>query len=50
MMDEEVKHFRTIVFGSLTAISALAVLWLSHGAGTGDPHATVLGLAISPIL
>lgn len=44
------KHFGTIVFGSLTALSSLAVLWLSHGAGTGYPHATVLGLGVSPIL
>jgi len=44
------RHFGTIVFGSLTALSALAVLWLSHGAGTNDPHATVFGLAVSPIL
>lgn len=44
------KHFGTIVFDLLTALSTLAVLWISHGAGTKDPHATVFGLAISPIL
>jgi hypothetical protein len=44
------KHFGTIVFGSMTALSALAVHWLSHGAGTGDPHASVFGIAVSPIL
>lgn len=44
------RHFGTIVFGCLTALSALAVLWLSHGAGTKDGHAAVFGLAVSPIL
>ena len=38
------------MFGFLAALSTLAVLWLSHGAGTNDPHATVFGLAVSPIL
>jgi len=44
------KHFGTIVFGSMTALSALAVLWLSHGAGTNDTGAIVFGIAVSPIL
>ncbi len=44
------KHFGTIVFGCMTAASALGVHWLSHGAGTGDPHATVFGTAVSPVL
>lgn len=44
------RHFGTIVFGCMTAVSALAVLWLSHGAGTNDGHAAVFGLAVSPIL
>jgi hypothetical protein len=44
------KHFGTIVFGGLTALSSLAVLWLSHGAGTGGPPTTVVGLAVSPLL
>ena len=44
------RHFGTLVFGGLTAVSALSVLWLSHGAGTHDGHAVVLGLAISPVL
>ena len=38
------------MFGGLTAVSALAVLWLSQGAGTHDGHAAVFGLAISPVL
>jgi hypothetical protein len=50
MDDEEMRHFGTIVFGSLTALSTLAVLWLSHGAGTKDGHAVVFGLVVSPIL
>lgn len=44
------KYLGTIVFGSMTAVSALAVHWLSHGAGTGDPGAAVVGIAVSPIL
>jgi hypothetical protein len=44
------KHFGTMMFGGLTVVSALAVLWLSHGAGTQDGHAAVFGLAISPVL
>jgi hypothetical protein len=34
----------------MTAASALGVQWLAHGAGTGDPHATVFGIAVSPVL
>ena len=44
------RHLGTMVFGGLTAVSALVVLWLSHGAGTHDGHAAVFGLAISPVL
>jgi hypothetical protein len=44
------RHFGTMVFGLLTALAALAVLWLSHGAGTHDPHAACFGIAFSPIL
>jgi len=44
------RHFGTIVFGAMTVISTLAVLWLSYGAGSKDPSATVFGMAISPIL
>ena len=44
------RHFGTIVFGCLTAVAILGVLWLSHGAGTNDGHAAVFGLAVSPIL
>ena len=44
------RHLGPIVYGSLTAVSTLAVLWLSHGAGTRDGHAAVFGLAVSPIL
>ncbi|MEI7946136.1 MAG: hypothetical protein WCJ02_05545 [bacterium] len=44
------RHFGTLVFGCLTVVSALAVLWLSQGAGTHDGHAAVFGLAISPVL
>lgn len=43
------RYFGTIVFGLLTALSILAVLWLSHGAGTTDGHGTVFGIAVSPI-
>ena len=32
------------------AISTLAVLWLSHGAGADDGWSTVMGIAISPFL
>ena len=38
------RHFGTIVFGCLTAVAILGVLWLSHGAGTNDGHAAVFGL------
>jgi len=48
--EKRMRHFGTIVFGLLTVLSTLAVLWLSHGAGTKDGHATVFGLAVSPIL
>ena len=44
------RHFGTIVFGAMAAVAALAVLWLSHGAGSKDPGATVFGIAISPVL
>lgn len=44
------RHFGTILFGFLTLLSALAVLWLSHGARTNDGHATVFSLAISSVL
>lgn len=44
------KNFGTVVFGGMTALSALAVLWLSHGAGTNNPGATVFGIAVSPVL
>jgi len=44
------RHFGTFVFGFLTALSAIAVLWWSHGAGNQDGYATVFGLAVSPIL
>lgn len=44
------RYFGAIVFGILTVLSALAVLWLTHGAGTNDPHSTVFGIAVSPIL
>ena len=44
------NHFGSVAFEGLTAVSALAVLWLSHGAGTNDPHGTVFGLAVSPVL
>jgi hypothetical protein len=40
----------SVLFGSLTALSALAVLWLSHGAGAGNSHGAVFGPAVSPIL
>ena len=44
------RHFGAILFGGLTVISALAVLWLSHGAGTADGHAAAFGQALSPLL
>lgn len=44
------RHFGTILFGLLTAISILAVLWLSLGAGTKDPYTKVFGIVVSPIL
>ena len=39
-----------LVVGFLTVIATLAVLWLSHGAGTSDGAAVVFGLALSPFL
>lgn len=44
------RHFGTILFGVLAAGATLAVQWLASGAGTNDAHATLFGLAISPIL
>jgi hypothetical protein len=44
------NHFGPLVFGFLTVIATLAVLWLSHGAGTNDGPAVVFGLAVSPFL
>jgi hypothetical protein len=44
------KYFGAVIFGVLTALSALGVWYFAHGAGTGDPHAAVFGLAISPAL
>lgn len=43
------NHFGTIVFGSLTALAMLGVLWLAHGGGTGDRGAALFGLALSPV-
>jgi len=44
------KQFGPLVFGFLTAGATLAVLWLSHGAGTNDGPGVVFGLAVSPFL
>jgi len=44
------RYFGVIVFGAAMAISTLAVLWLSHGAGADDGWSSVMGLAISPFL
>ena len=44
------RYLGAIIFGFLTIMAIVAVLWLSHGAGTQSPGATVLGLAMSPIL
>ena len=44
------KYFGAVTFGFLMVLAILGVLWLSHGAGTKDSHAMVLGLAVSPIL
>ena len=42
------RYFGVIVFGALTVISMLAVLWISYG-GKADPGwATVMGIAVSP--
>ncbi|MGI6099121.1 MAG: hypothetical protein ACOYD3_05090 [Kiritimatiellia bacterium] len=43
------RHFGTIVFGTLTALAALAVLWLMHGGGTGERGAAMFGIVMSPI-
>ena len=42
------RHFGTIVFGTLTALAALAVLWLMHG-GTGERGAAMFGIVMAPI-
>ena len=44
------RYFGVIVFGAAMALSALAVLWLSHGAGATDGWSSVMGIAISPFL
>jgi len=44
------NHFGPLVLGTLTATGTLAVLWMSHCAGTNDGHVVVFGLAISPFL
>jgi hypothetical protein len=44
------KLFGPLVFGFLTVGATLAVVWLSHGAGTNDGTAVVFGLAVSPFL
>ena len=44
------RHFGAILFGNLTAVSTLAVSWLSYGGGTGAAHAPIFGLAVSPML
>lgn len=44
------KHFGIVLFGFLTALSALAVLWLSQSAEMNDGRTVVFGLAVSPIL
>ena len=46
----EMRYFGVIVFGFLMAISMLAVLWISHGAGVGNGAAMAMGLAASPFL
>ena len=43
------RPFGTIVFGSLTALAALGVLWLAHGAGTGERGASLFGIALAPV-
>ena len=47
--DERMRHFGTIVFGSLAAMAALGVLWLAHGAGTGERGAALFGIAMAPV-
>jgi hypothetical protein len=44
------RHFGTMVFGLLTAVSAIAVLWWTHGAGDQDAYASVFGMVMSPML
>ena len=44
------RYFGVIVFGALTVISMLAVLWISYGADADPGWATVMGIAISPFL
>jgi len=43
------RHFGTVVFGSLTALAALGVLWLAHGAGTGERGASLFGIVMAPV-
>lgn len=44
------RYFGAVVFGSLTALAALGVWYLAHGAGTGEKAAVGFGLAVSPAL
>lgn len=43
------RLFGMLVFGSLTALAALGVLWLAHGAGTGEGGAAMFGIARTPV-
>jgi hypothetical protein len=43
------RHFGTIVFGSLTALAMLGVLWIAHGAGTEERGASLFGIVMAPV-